>query len=96
MWARIASFEGGSTEKMRQASEEAMASGEMQMPKGMTGGMVLAAGNDRRMFISYFDSKADIDAAEADFDKMGDELSEDVRGRRTSVNVYEVIWNSWE
>ena len=95
MYARIATFEGGDTEKLRKMNEERMSSGEMNMPDGMTGGMVLA-GAKSRLFISYFDSTEQVEAAEAHFDKMGDEIPADVRGRRTSVDVYEVVWNSWE
>jgi hypothetical protein len=91
MYARIASFEGGDTEKLRQMSEENMASGQMSMPDGMRRAMVLVGG-DRRLFITFFDDKAAVDAAEAQFEKMGDDIPEDVRGRRTSVDVYDVVW----
>ena len=95
MYARIAAFEGGDTERLRQMNEERMSSGEMVMPDGMKGGMVLA-GDNRRLFITYFDSKEQVAAAEAEFDKMGDEIPEEVRGHRTSVEVFDVVWNSWE
>lgn len=95
MFARIASFEGGDTERLRKMNEERMSSGDMPMPDGMNGAMALA-GDGRRLFITYFDSREALDAAEAQFEKMGDEIPEDVRGRRTSVDVYEVVWNSWE
>jgi len=91
MYARIASFEGGDMERMREMSES---SGEMETPEGMKGGMVLAdKGTGRSMFIAYFDSAEQIDAAKEKFEQMGDEIPEDVRGRRTSVDVYEVVWN---
>ena len=92
MYARIATFEGGDTEKLRQMSEENMKSGQMQMPDGMKRAMVLA-GDNRRLFISFFDSKEAADAAEAQFNKMGDDVPEEVRGRRTSVDLYEVAWD---
>ena len=44
----------------------------------------------QRLFISFFDSREAIEAAEAGFDAMGDTIPEEVRGRRTSVGVYEV------
>jgi hypothetical protein len=95
MYARIATFEGGDTEKLREMNEERMSSGQMQMPDGMSGGMAMA-GDKNRLFITYFDSKEAVDAAEAQFEKMGDDIPEDVRGRRTSVDVYEVVWNTLE
>lgn len=94
MHARIATFEGGNTEELRRMSEDRMSSGEMDMPAGVTGSMVLAdSSGSRRMFITFFDSREQIEAAEEHFDKMGDEIPEDIRGRRTSVDVYEVVWN---
>jgi hypothetical protein len=47
----------------------------------------------KRLFISFFDSREALDAAEARFESMGDEIPEDVRGRRTSVAVYEVSFD---
>ncbi len=78
-------------ERMREATE---GSGEMDMPAGMKGGMVFADENSgRSIFIALFDSPEAIEAANEQFEKMGDEIPEDVRGRRTSVDVYEVVWN---
>jgi len=91
VFARVASFEGGDNERLRQMSEEAMASGEMNPPEGIR--RVLMLDDDagkKRLFISFFDSREAIEAAEARFESMGDEIPEDVRGRRTSVIVYEV------
>ena len=78
-------------ERMREMSDS---SGEMDMPEGMKGGMVLAdKDSGRSQFIAFFDSPDAIEAAKEKFDKMGDEIPEEVRGRRTSVDVYEVVWN---
>ncbi len=55
--------------------------------------MVLADGeNNRRMFVAMFDSREAIEAAEPRFESMGDEVPEDVRGRRTGVGYYEVVF----
>jgi hypothetical protein len=91
MFARVAAFEGGDNERLMQMSNERMESGQMASPDGMKRVMVLnddAGGG--RLFITLFDSREAIQAAEAGFDAMGDEIPEDVRGRRTSVTVYEV------
>ena len=94
VYARIASFEGGDNERLRQMNEERMASGTMNLPEGMQRAMVLnddASG--RRLFVTFFDSRQAIEAAEQRFESMGDEIPEDVRGRRVAVDVYEVVWD---
>ena len=92
MYARIASFEGGDEERLRQMGEERRDSGTTGMPEGAKGMMLLAdRDKGRRLFITFFEDRAAIDAAEQQFDAMGDEIPEEVRGRRTSVDVYEVL-----
>ena len=93
MYARIAAFEGGDTERLQKMNEERMQSGEMQPPEGMKRAMVLAdRESNRRLFVAFFDSREQVQAAEQRFEQMGDEIPEDVRGRRTSVDVYEVVF----
>jgi hypothetical protein len=94
MFARVASFEGGDVERLRQLNEERMDAGTMELPDGLKSAMVLQdSARDRRLFITFFDSKEAIDAAEHRFEAMGDEIPEDIRGRRTSVDTYEVVWS---
>ena len=91
MFARVASFEGGDHERMMKLNDERMSSGTMNAPEGIKRVLLLNdAAGDRRLFITFFDSREAIDAAEARFESMGDEIPEEVRGRRTSVTVYEV------
>ncbi len=91
MWARIASFEGGDQEQLQKMNEERMSSGEMNPPEGMKRVILLAdAEKNRRLFIAFFDSRDEMAAAEQRFESMGDEVPEDVRGRRTGVEYYEV------
>jgi hypothetical protein len=93
MWVRIASFEGGDTERLRQMNEEAMSSGTMDTPDGMKRVLVLAdSEGKRRQFISFFDTREQIEAGAQKFEEMGDQIPEEVRGRRTSVDVYEVVY----
>jgi hypothetical protein len=93
MYARIASFEGGDDERLQQMNQERMDSGTMDTPEGMKSALVLAdRAKGRRLFISFFESEDAIKAAEPRFEAMGDEIPDDVRGRRTSVDVYEVVW----
>jgi hypothetical protein len=94
MWARVASFEGGNAEEMQRMSEERMASGEANLPQGIQRALVFAdAAANRRLFITFFDSREAIAAAEERFEAMGDEVPEEIRGRRTAVDVYEVVFD---
>lgn len=94
MWARIASFEGGDTEKLQKLNEERMQSGEMTPPEGMKHVFLLADNEkNRRMFVALFENRAELDAAEPGFEAMGDEVPEDVRGRRIAVDYYEVVFD---
>jgi HAMP domain-containing protein len=92
MYVRIASFEGGDTERLRQMNDDRMSSGTLDAPAGMKRILLLEGkDSDKRLFISFFDSRDEIEAAEQRFESMGDEIPEEVRGRRTSVEVYEVV-----
>jgi len=92
MWVRVATFEGGDTEKLQKLTEDRMSSGEMTPPEGMSGVLMLADPDaNKRKFFAFFDSRNAIEAAEAGFDQMGDKIPEDIRGRRTSVHSYEVV-----
>lgn len=93
MFARVASFEGGDVDRLRELNENRMREGTMDLPAGLTSAMMLQdSANGRRLFVSFFDSREAIDAAQARFETMGDEVPEEIRGRRTAVDVYEVVW----
>jgi hypothetical protein len=91
MFVRIATFEGGDVERLRQLNEERMASGEMNPPAGVTRAMVLQG--ERRLFITFFDSREALEAAQQRFEEMGDEIPEEIRGKRVAVDVYEVVFD---
>ena len=94
MFARVAAFEGGDNDQLRELNEERMSSGRLELPAGVRRAMVLAgSGGESRLFITFFDSREAVAAAEQQFEHMGDEMPEDARGRRTSVEVYEVVWD---
>jgi hypothetical protein len=64
MWARVASFDGGDFERLRELSEERMASGTMGMPEGVRRVLVCADRDaGRRLFVTFFDSREAIRAA---------------------------------
>ena len=89
VFARIATFEGGNVDELRRMGEERMADGDSGMPEGVSRAMVLQG--DKRLFVTFFDSREVMQAAEQRFESMGDEIPEDVRGRRLSVDTYEIV-----
>jgi hypothetical protein len=42
-------------------------------------------------FLAFFDSRDALEAAEAGFDRQGDTIPEEIRGKRTSVLYYDVL-----
>lgn len=92
MWVRVATFEGGDTEKMDKLMSERMSSGEMTPPDGMSSVLILDDKDaKKRKFLAFFDNRDALDAAEDGFDRQGDTIPEEVRGKRTSVHNYEVV-----
>ena len=92
MWVRVATFEGGDTEKLDQLMGERMESGEMPPPAGMSSVLILDDRDARkRKFLAFFESRDALEAAEAGFDQQGDSIPEEIRGRRTSVHYYDVV-----
>lgn len=92
MWARVATFEGGDFEQMKEEGRRRLQEGGG--PEGMRGTLVLAdTDRSRRLFVTFFDSREAIDEAESQFEQMGDEIPEEVRGRRVSRDYYEVVFS---
>jgi len=92
MWVRVATFEGGDTEKLDELMGERMSSGEMPPPEGMSSVLILDDKDARkRKFLAFFDSRGALEAAEAGFDRQGDTIPEEIRGKRTSVHYYDVV-----
>jgi hypothetical protein len=91
MWVRVATFEGGDTEKLDKLMDERMSSGEMPPPGGMSSVLILDDKDaKKRKFLAFFESRDALEAAEAGFDQMGDTIPEEVRGKRTTVHYYDV------
>jgi len=92
MWVRVATFEGGDTEKMNKLVDERMSSGQMRAPEGMSSVLILDDTDARkRKFLAFFDSREAVEAAEAGFDEQGDAIPEEIRGKRTTVHYYDVV-----
>jgi hypothetical protein len=89
MWARIASFENVDVEQLRSMAGQRPP--EDLVPKGLRGILSLIdADGKRQQFITLFESREEIEAAEPAFERMGDAFPEEMRGRRVSVDYYEV------
>jgi hypothetical protein len=92
MWVRVATFEGGDTEKLDKLMDERMSSGEMPPPEGMSSVLILDDKEaKKRKFLAFFESRDALEAAEAGFDQQGDTIPEEIRGKRTSVHYYDVV-----
>jgi hypothetical protein len=92
MWVRVATFEGGDTEKLDKLVGEQMSSGQVTSPDGMSSVVILDDKNaTKRKFLAFFDSRDALQAAETGFDRQGDTIPEEIRGKRTSVHQYEVV-----
>jgi hypothetical protein len=91
MYARLAAFEGGDTEKMREMGEARMAS-DSPFPEAVRRALLLSTPDGtRRLFITLFDDKEALAASEEQFERMGDDIPEEVRGQRVAVESYEVL-----
>ena len=94
MIARIATFEGGDADEMRRLNNEMLVErGATALPPGVRRVMVLTKDEGRWSVISFFDSEDTAAAAEERFEQMGDEIPERVRGKRISVENYEVAFD---
>jgi hypothetical protein len=92
--ARVASFVGGNAEEMRRINNEMLVErGTSALPAGVARVIVLMKDNSSWSVVTFFDNEEDASAAEARFEEMGDEIPEDVRGKRVSVESYEVAFD---
>jgi len=91
MYARVAAFEGdmSQVDDLIGTVQERMRSGE-ELPGAKRFLMLLDREGGTSLGITFFENEEAIRAAEPTFERMGDEIPEDMRGRRTSVETYEV------
>jgi hypothetical protein len=90
---RIATFEGGDADEMRRINNEVLTQRGAELPRGIVRVMVLQADDSRWSVLSFFDDEESADAAEARFEQMGDEIPESARGKRVSLDRYEVAFD---
>jgi len=92
MYARVAAFENRdmslADELIGEVRERAR-SGQ-DLPDARRVLMLIDREAGTALGLTFFESEDAIRRAEAGFDRMADELPEEMRGRRTSVDVYEV------
>ena len=94
MIARVATFEGGDAEEMRRRNNEMLVErAATELPEGILRVMVLMKDESRWAVITFFDNQTSADAAEARFEQMGDEIPESVRGKRVSLESFEVAFD---
>ena len=94
MIARIATFEGGDVEEMRRLNNEMLVErGATALPPGVLRVMVLTKDEAKWSVISFFDSEETASAAEERFEQMGDEIPESVRGKRISLETFEIAFD---
>ena len=91
MHARIAAFEGDVSriDELTGMIRERMSAGE-EIPGAKRFLRLIDREGGGSLGITFFDSEEAIRTAEPIFEKMGDEVPEELRGRRTSVETYEV------
>jgi len=91
MHARVAAFEGDTSriDDLIGTIRERMSSGD-DVPGAKRFLMLIDRGSGTSLGITFFESEEAIRAAEPIFERMGDEVPEELRGRRTSVETYEV------
>jgi hypothetical protein len=92
--ARIATFEGGDADEMRRRNNEILVERATELPAGILRVIVLMKEDESRWsVISFFDSEEESAAAEERFEQMGDEIPESIRGKRISLESFEVAFD---
>ena len=93
MIARIATFEGGDADEMARRNNEILVERTTELPAGILRVMVLMKDESRWSVISFFDNEETAAAAEERFERMGNEIPESVRGKRVSLESFEVAFD---
>lgn len=92
MHARVAAFENADMSRIDELvgliRDRQSAGSEVPDALGMY--MLVDRASGRSLGLSLFESEDAIRAAEPTFDRMGDDIPEEMRGRRMSVDLYEV------
>lgn len=93
MYARVAAFENRDTSRVAEMVEtvkERAGSGH-DFPDAKRVLMLVDREAGTALGITFFESEEAIRQAEPTFDRMGEEIPEALRGKRTSLDVYEAV-----
>jgi hypothetical protein len=91
--ARIATFEGGDADEMRRVNNQMLVERSAALPAGVLRVIVLMKDDSHWSVVTFFEDEESAKAAEARFEELGDEIPESVRGRRVSLESYEVAFD---
>ena len=94
MYARVAAFEQPDVsivDDLIDTVRERSQSARTELPDAQAFLMLVDRENARSLGITFFENEEAIRQAEPAFERMGDEIPEETRGRRISVDVYEVV-----
>lgn len=91
MYARVASFEQSDTSRVDEllATVSARAAAGQDIPDALRVLMLIDRAAGHMLGITLFETEEAVREAEPAFERMAAEIPEDLRGRRTSVEVYE-------
>lgn len=94
MYARVAAFEYRDMSRIDElittVQERARSGAGVPAVQGFL--MLIDRERGTALGIALFETEAALRDSEAAFERMGDEIPEELRGRRTSVDVYEVLF----
>jgi hypothetical protein len=92
MYARVAAFEGGESSRIDELIGiiRDRASSGQDLPSAKRYLMLVNRQAGTALGITFFDSEEAIREAEPVFERMAAEIPEELRGRRTSLGIYEV------
>jgi hypothetical protein len=95
MHARVAAFENPDMSLVDEliTTVRERTSSRRDLPDAKSFLMLVDRERSKSLGITFFDSEDAIRRAEPTFERMGDEIPEEKRGRRTSVEVYEVVFS---
>jgi hypothetical protein len=97
MHARVAAFENprfddrSLVDDLSKRARESAPQWQDAMPSALGHLMLLDRDNKRSLGITFFPSESEIREAAPVFERMGDEIPEEQRGKRKSVDSYEVV-----
>jgi heme-degrading monooxygenase HmoA len=97
MYARVAEFdnprlsEPSLVDELMKGARESAPRWQDALPNAQGHLMLVDRQNGRGLGITFFESEAQIREAEPVFERMGDEMPEETRGKRIGVSSYEVL-----